>query len=279
MSSIVGGFLVPHDPVMFVAPQAPAQPVRDRMWGAFRACSERMKALAPTAAVVIGADHYMLFGTSCLPAYLIGIGDVDGPIDRLPGLGRRTYPTHEALATHIALHGRDTGFDWAVARAFTVDHAVAIPDQEIVEPVRAAGFEVPLIPVYLAAGVDPYLSMKRAAQLGGQIRAAVQAFPGNERVVVIGSGGISHWVGTADMGRVNEDFDREVLDMVARGDLDALTSLADADILERGGNGAMELRNWACAMGAMPGARGEVVDYAAVPEWVTGLGFAELKAA
>ncbi|MFN3885695.1 MAG: hypothetical protein ACK4MG_01945 [Aquabacterium sp.] len=279
MSRIVGGFLVPHDPVMFVAPEAPSQSIRDRMWGAFQRCAERIAALEATAAVIIGADHYMLFGTSCLPAYLIGTGDVDGPIDALPGLRRRVYPTNEALATHIATHGRATGFDWAVARAFTVDHAVAIPDQLMVQPARDKGLDIATVPVYLAAGVDPYLSLPRAAQLGGQIKAAVEAFPGNERVVVIGSGGISHWVGTAEMGRVNETFDRGILDMAVRGDLNALTSLSDEHILAEGGNGAMELRNWACAMGAMPGAQGEVIDYAAVPEWVTGLGFVELKAA
>ena len=38
----------------------------------------------------------------------------------------------------------------------------------------------------------------------------------------------------------------------------------------------MEIRNWACAMGALEGARGETIAYEAVPEWVTGLGFVQL---
>jgi protocatechuate 4,5-dioxygenase beta chain len=40
----------------------------------------------------------------------------------------------------------------------------------------------------------------------------------------------------------------------------------------------MEIRQWAVAMGAMPGARGEIIDYAPVREWVTGLGFVQLFA-
>jgi len=95
-------------------------------------------------------------------------------------------------------------------------------------------------------------------------------------VVVIGSGGISHWVGTAEMGRVNEVFDREILDYAVRGDIAALSALSDEYILANGGNGGMEIRNWACAMGALEGARGEVLAYEAVPEWVTGLGFVQL---
>ncbi|WP_280192061.1 hypothetical protein [Delftia sp. PS-11] len=278
MGKIVGGFLVPHDPVMFVAPDAPAKAVAQRMWDAFAECSRRLAALEATSVVIIGADHYLLFDTGCLPQYLIGTGDVDGPIDALPGLRRGRIPDSQALAGHVAQHGVRHGFDWAVARAFTVDHAVAIPNQLIVDPLRAEGRSIGTVPVYLAAGVDPYISMQRAVQLGGAIRAAVEAFPGDERVAVIGSGGISHWVGTADMGRVNEAFDREILDYAVRADLQGLASLSDEYILANGGNGGMEIRQWACAMGALPGARGEVIDYAPVPEWVTGLGFVQLHA-
>jgi protocatechuate 4,5-dioxygenase beta chain len=95
-------------------------------------------------------------------------------------------------------------------------------------------------------------------------------------VAVIGSGGISHWVGTAEMGRVNERFDREILGYALRNDLAGLSNLSDAYILENGGNGGMEIRNWACAMGVLEGAEGEIIAYEAVPEWVTGLGFVQL---
>lgn len=278
MGKIVGGFLVPHDPVMFIAPEAPKPEIRARMWGAFTECAARLAKMEPTSVIVIGADHYLLFGTHCLPSFLIVTGDVDGPLDQMPGLKRSVIPTSQALATHIANHGRDNGLDWAEARALTVDHSVAIPDQLIVRPARQAGATIGTIPVYLAAGVDPYIRLPRAAQVGAGIRAAVEALDDDERVVVIGSGGISHWVGTADMGRVNEDFDRMVLDHALRGDLAGLTALSDETILRDGGNGGMEIRNWACAMGALQGARAELIDYAPVPEWVTGLGFVALTA-
>jgi len=278
VGKIVGGFLVPHDPVMFVAPEAPGPEVAKRMWDAFTTCGERLAELKPTAVVIIGADHYLNFGTGCLPQYLIGTGDVDGPLDVLPGLKRQVIPSSEKLASFIAAHGHANGFDWPVARAFTVDHAVAIPDRLIVDVARAKGLAIGTIPVYLAAGVDPYIKIRRAIQLGGAIKAAVEAAPDDERVVVIGSGGISHWVGTPEMGKVNEAFDREIMGYACAGDLDAMAALTDDYILENGGNGGMEVRQWACAMGALPAARGEMIDYAPVREWVTGLGFVQLFA-
>ncbi len=57
-----------------------------------------------------------------------------------------------------------------------------------------------------------------------------------------------------------------------------MAALSDDYILEHGGNGGMEIRQWACVMGALPGARGELIEYAPVPEWVTGLGFVQLHA-
>lgn len=278
MGKIVGAFLVPHDPIMYVAPDAPPKEQQDKVRGFYRDCAERLKALEPTTVIVIGCDHYILFGPDCLPAFLIATGDVDGPIDALPGLKRGVLHNNEALATHIAEHGRDNGFDWAVARAFTMDHSIAIPQQLIIDPAREAGLDVKTIPVYLACSVDPFLKFRRAAQLGAEIRAAVEAFPADERVVVIGSGGISHWVGSAQMGRVNESFDREIIGYALEGNLHGMCSLSDDYILENGGEGAMEIRTYACAMGAMPRARGELIGYEPVPAWVTGLGLVQLHA-
>jgi protocatechuate 4,5-dioxygenase, beta chain len=277
MAKIVSGFLVPHDPVMFVAPDAPAREIADRAWGAYETCAQRLADLDIDTVIIVGNDHYILFGTTCLPQYCIATGDVDGPIDQMPGLKRQIIPNNEALATHIAAHGHANGFDWAVARSFTTDHSFSIPFEKIVKRASAiAGREIQAIPVYLACGVDPFISMARSEQLGREIADAVEAFEGDCRVAMIGSGGISHWVGNSESGRVNEDFDRMVLDRCCSLDIRGLTSLTDEYILENGGNGAMEIRNFVCAMAAVQATASSFIDYQPVPEWVTGLGFVEL---
>jgi protocatechuate 4,5-dioxygenase beta chain len=277
MGKIVGGFWMPHDPVMFVAPEAPEQSVRDNVWGAFDSCAQRLAELEPTSVIIVGCDHYILFGTHCLPRYVIGTGDIDGPIESLPGLSRGIVANNQALAEHIVRHGDDSGFDWTVARSFTIDHSFSIPHQLVVKRAEERlGRVLPSIPVYLACGVDPYIPLRRAAQLGREIRAAVESFDADERVVIIGSGGISHWVGTAEMGKVSEDFDREILAHGVKGDVASLAAYSDEEILGRAGNGAMEIRNFVCAMAAVPNATGEVIAYEPVPAWVTGLGFLQL---
>ena len=48
--------------------------------------------------IVVGADHYVLFGPGCLPRYLIGIGDVSGPYERFPGIAQGEIPNNRPLA-------------------------------------------------------------------------------------------------------------------------------------------------------------------------------------
>lgn len=275
MASIVGGFILPHDPLLFAMPDAAPASKRDAVMAAFDRIRDRIGTLGADVAIIVGADHYILFGPGCLPSMLIGIGEVDGPIERFPGIAQGPIAGHPALAQHILATGVASGFDWAVAKVLTVDHSVGIPARLCVLP--NAGTTV--IPVYLASGVTPYIRPQRAFDLGQNIAHAVESWPGNERVVLIGSGGISHWVGMPQMGRVNEAFDQMVLDCVTRGDAKTLIDLTDDYVVEHGGNGALEIRHFLCVMGALPGCLGEILAYEAVPEWITGLGFAEIKAA
>jgi len=273
MAHIAGGFILPHEPGIFYMPEDKWTDGQRRVRAAYDAIGRRIGELEATTVVVVGADHYVLFGPGCLPSYLIGTGDVSGPYERFPGISQGEIPNNRALAQHIAAFGRDHGFDWAVAKSLRVDHSIGVPARLCALPnprVKA------VVPVYLASGVEPMIPMRRAHALGGQIRAAIEAWPHDERVVVIGSGGISHWVGLAEMGKVNEEFDRWVLDCVTRGDPEPMMRLSDAEVFERGGNGAYEIRNFLCMMGALPGRRGRLIAYENGPEWVTGLGFAEV---
>ena len=276
MAQIVGGFVMPHDPLITGNPEiADAKQVAN-VEAAFDRIVERVKALGADTAIVVGDDHYTLFGPHCLPSFLIGIGDVEGPEEPWLRIERYRVPNNTALAEHIMNFGFDHGFDWAVAKALVVDHGTMIPIHKAVTPVPG----MKAIPIYTASGVKPLLRTRRAVELGRMIGQAVAAFPGNEKVVVYGTGGISHWVGTAEMGKVNVEFDRKVLDLVERGDIEGLAALSDEYVEREGGNGALEIRNWLVAMAAMPaGIRGELLCYEPMPPWITGIGLAELKLA
>ncbi|GFE84650.1 2,3-dihydroxyphenylpropionate 1,2-dioxygenase [Steroidobacter agaridevorans] len=271
MAEIVGGFIVPHDPLVFAAHSAAPEEQRRRVTAAFETVRGRIADLDATAAVIVGADHYLAFGPNCLPAYAIVTGELSGPIERLPGIPQGPIRVHRGLAKHIAQRGAEEMFDWSVAKSLNVDHSIGVPARVCLSE------DMPVIAVLVAAGVEPLIRTSRAYALGEQIGRAVRSFDSDERVVVIGSGGISHWVGLPEMGQVNPQFDQMVLDCVARGDARTLIDLPDEYVLKNGGNGAFEIRTFLVAMGALNARKGEVIAYEPVREWITGLGFAALE--
>ena len=271
MASIVGGFLMPHEPGVLRIPQPWSDP-QQAVMGAYEQVGKRLAELNADTVIVVGSDHYVLFGPRCLPSCLIATGDVSGPYEKFQGVDQGAMPNHRELASHIAGHGRDNGVDWAVAKHITVDHSIGIP-------ARLCALQNPgtrVIPVYLASAVEPLINKRRAFEVGQAIRRAVEAWGGSERVAVIGSGGISHWVGLQRMGDVNEEFDRWVITSVENKDYQSLMDIPDAQVLEQAGNGALEIRNFLCALGAMPEGSNRVLHYANGAEWVTGLGFMEI---
>jgi len=259
---------------MASVPQINEQEKADKVFAALEEVNRRLVALNVDTVVVIGDDHYCNFGPHCLPQYLIAIGDANGP--REPWLGVEPYPVeiNTALATHIMNFGFDNGFDWAVARNITLEHGTMIPIHLAVKPQDTG---IKSIPIYTAAGVAPLLRPRRAFEVGQMIGEAIANYDGAERVAIFGTGGISHWVGTAEMGKVNEEFDRMVLDKVASGDIEALIAMSDEYLIETAGNGSLEIRNWIMAMAATGAKGAELICYEPVPEWICGMGVTELK--
>lgn len=271
MAEIVGAFCLPHDPYItaFTERAEPAQ--ASRIFAAFEQVRQQIAQRHADTVIVIGDDHYALFGPQCQPQMLIAVGDLEGPLEPWLRIVRRPVRNNKALAAHILRRALDRDFDMAVSRSLVLDHSVMVPVH------LAVPDGTPVVPLYIASGVEPLISWKRCKELGGLLREAVESWPAAQRVVILGTGGISHWVGTAEMGQVNPEFDRMALDLVERGDTDAIAALSDERIVREGGNGALELRNWMVAMGAMPGCRGRVIAYEPMPEWVTGLGLVELE--
>jgi protocatechuate 4,5-dioxygenase, beta chain len=274
MAKIVGGFLLPHDPLITASPDAASKEKGDAVRGGFKHVARRLEELEVDTVIVIGDDHYTVFGPACLPRYLIVVGEAAGPIEPWVGLPQESFRINQPLAQHIMQHGFDNGVDWAVAKSITLDHSTSLPIHLCFQDKPG----ISAIPVLINSGVEPLISNRRCHQLGKQMRAAVQAWEGPERVAVLGTGGISHWVGMKDMGRVNVEWDKMIMDAVERGDAEAIIALSDDEIIRESGNGGLEIKNWLVALGFIDRFKGEVIEYQAVNEWVTGCGFMELAA-
>src|SRR5262249_26524901 len=99
---------------------------------------------------------------------------------------------------------------------------------------------------------------------------ALRDYTGLERVAVMGTGGLSHDIGTPNMGAVDEAFDREFLRLLAADDPGPLVGYAQDHVAEAG-NGAEEVRNWDVTRGIVGDAPLEVLIYEPAPDWYIGL--------
>lgn len=274
MAEIVGGFMMPHVPSIPTGGYGETPEQKAVSDNAFEHIARRLRELAADTIIIIGDDHYENFGPHCIPSCLIVTGDIGlSAHAQTLGMEGGPIPNNEPLATHILETGYREGIDWAFAKSLDVDHAVGIPYHMSVKRYP----EMNIIPVYLNCVVAPFIENRRAYQVGQSIGRAVKSWSGKERVVMFGTGGISHWVGGPGMGHVNEDFDHRILAMLEQGDIDGLLALKDDEVLREAGNGALEIKNWICALGALPDTRAETIAYEPIPTWVTGCGFAEMK--
>jgi len=258
----------------------------------------------PDALVVFGPDHFRNFFYDVLPSFCIGLEKLTGFGDYATPKG--DMPVDQELAR--AIHGSviEAGFDPAFSLNMGADHGITQPCA-VFDPSRT----LPVVPIMINCAGAPRPPMRRCYEFGKAVGDAIRSAPGNKRVVIIGSGGLSHWVRPASAdnpettaetleyaingrnraveysaerdaflqeridagisGKVNADWDNWFLECLTSGNIEPILALKDTEIDEVAGNGAHELRSWIAAAGAWGGSS-EVFSYEPVPSWVTGMG-------
>jgi hypothetical protein len=104
---------------------------------------------------------------------------------------------------------------------------------------------------------------------------AIRNWDSPRRVALLGTGGLSHAVGTPDMGRIDPKFDRKFLKQLCKNS-PSLRKITDAE-MDASGNGTHEIRNWVAVAGAVEGTQGEVVMYE--PMMAVGFGMMRFQVA
>lgn len=276
MAEFVGGFAAGHGPNIARHWTVLEPGTRDWITESYAELGRRLKAARPDVLVVQSNDHWVNFFLDAMPAFCVGIGDEhDGPPEPFMKavFPHRTWPGHEALGRHILDCALDAGFDPAYGQRLKLDHGVCVPLWRLaVDP------DVPVVPLFVNLMEPPFPKPARCAAWGRMIRKAIDGFPGDVRVALLGTGGLSHSIGEVRMGWIDEDFDTACLELF-RGTSDEEFAAELERMLETSGNGSAELRNWLTVHAACGGEGFDLVAYEAVPEILIGCGLAEWKLA
>ncbi|MGC1777032.1 MAG: extradiol ring-cleavage dioxygenase [Xanthobacteraceae bacterium] len=150
----------------------------------------------------------------------------------------RAYPVDAKLALHLIDWLMEHGFDPASSKRMREGegHGMAYVHRRLMDETKP----VPIVPVFLNTYFPPNQPRpRRCYELGRAICQAVEAFPSDDRVGIIASGGLSHFL-------VDEDFDRAILKACADKDATFLQNLPRNKLHA----GSSEILNWVGIAGA-----------------------------
>ena len=117
---------------------------------------------------------------------------------------------HPELAWHIAQCVILDEFDLTIVNKMDVDHGLTVPLSLLFGQV--AQWPCPVIPLAVNVVQYPPPTGHRCYMLGKAIRRAVQSFDGDLKVVIFGTGGMSHQLQGPRAGLINREFDTAFLD-------------------------------------------------------------------
>jgi 2,3-dihydroxyphenylpropionate 1,2-dioxygenase len=193
MSEIVGGISMSHAPGLVGWPEQVADERRVPIFQAVERIRAYLDEIRPDVVVAFIDDHFENFTTGTAPTFAIGVADSHrGPIDYFVEMLRMKEAIDVPGAPGLArtLLAGTIAADFDVARVGRIQYGNNLM---AVWPLIRPEFDIPVIPVFTNVFSPPVPTMDRAYRLGEAIRSTLQSSPGAERVVVLATGGLSHW--------------------------------------------------------------------------------------
>jgi len=271
MARIIAGIGISHSPGAIFAHDH-GHGTRDE-WRGFFEPLERVRAwlrdAAPDMIVVVFNDHLNSFFFDAYPTLAMGVAPhyplapeagAWPPFPPIPG-----HPAAAALADALV----NADFDLTICQELPLDHGAAGPLRLLGEPWLA-----PVIPIAVNTLRAPMPRPARLFQLGRALRHAIAAMPEDWRVVVVGTGGLSHALDGPAAGSINTAWDLEFLRLIEAAPA-MLAARSVADFAAGAGREGLESMMWLAMRGALPKDARAMIS-AHHPMGVTGLGLALL---
>jgi hypothetical protein len=286
---VVGAYACSHAGLLITRENLAPVEQRNAVYEAFTAMGNEIRMLAPDAIVIIATDHGRIYPLTHVSQFTIGVSTTAEGIGDA-GLPPCTLPLHQSFAQAILENMLSGGVDLSFSEVMRIDHSFVTPLMLAFPDLT----EIPIVPIVQNCSVPPLPPMMRSYDVGVKLRHAIEGGPAG-RVVVIGTGGLSHWVGTPEQqrlrsgragtritagrtpltieetGPINAVFDRDFLEAMTLGATRKfIKAWPDKRIEHEAGNGALEIRNFVLLAGCAHDGAANVLVYEAVREWLTG---------
>jgi protocatechuate 4,5-dioxygenase beta chain len=246
------------------------EPYWKRVFSGFVPAKEWMAKAKPDVAIVVYNDHASAFSVEIVPTFALGCAAEFPPADE--GWGPRPVPVvkgHPELAAHIAQSVILDEFDLTVVNKMEVDHGLTVPMNLLFGSPKE--WPCPVIPLAVNVVLYPPPTGHRCFMLGRAIRKAVESYPEDLRVVIFGTGGMSHQISGPRAGLINSKFDKAFLDNLTR-DPKKLTRISHLEFMREAGAEGIEMVMWLIMRGALDDQVEETYRFYTVPASNTAVG-------
>ena len=277
MAEIVAGVATSHVPAIGIAIDQgkTEEPYWKPLFAGFEPSRQWIADLKPDVAIVVYNDHATAFSMDIIPTFALGCAAEYPPADE--GWGARPVPVvqgHPELAWHIAQSVILDEFDLSIVNRMEVDHGLTVPLSLLFG--QPSAWPCPVIPLAVNVVQYPPPTGNRCLNLGRAIRRAVQSFPNDLKVVVFGTGGMSHQLQAQRAGLINPEFDNRFLDLLVTNPEEA-AAIPHVEYLREAGSEGIELVMWLVMRGALGGPVRQLHRHYHVPASNTAVGHLVLE--
>ncbi len=253
MAELIGGIGASHSPsIAFAYDQRQEQLPQ---WQAFFDAAATLRAQVaqarPDVLVFFYNDHLWHFDLDSVPTFAIGVADrfelaPERPLARpLPSVAGDAR-----LAWHLTRSLVADEFDLTVCQQMVLDHGFFSVMPLLCEP----PWPMRVVPIAVNVIQHPLPTPRRCWRLGQAVARAVRSYAGDARVMVVGTGGLSHQLHGPSFGYTNPAWDREFMDLLVERP-EALLELSHDDFMHRGGAESVEMIVWLIMRGALAAPR------------------------
>jgi protocatechuate 4,5-dioxygenase beta chain len=272
MATIVGAVTTSHVPAIGRAIEKGLE--QDPYWKPFfdgypPARSWLAKA-KPDVAVIFYQDHGLNFFLDKMPTFAVGAAPEYRNADEGWGIPTvKPVKGDPALSWHIIETLVADEFDVTTCQEMLVDHALTLP-LALMWP-GGGDWPVRIVPIAMNHVQHPLPSPRRAYKLGQSVGRALDSWPDDVRVLVMGTGGLSHQLDGQRAGFINKPFDLMCMDALV-DEPEKLTRYSALDIVREAGAQGTELMAWIAARAALIGRVSKVHSHYHIPISNTAVG-------
>lgn len=255
MAEIIAAVTTSHVPSIGIAmDQGITQdPYWKPLFDGYLPAKEFVKELNPDVTIVVYNDHGLEVFLDKVPTF--GVGAAGSYKSGDEGWGPRPIPDFEGdseLSWHLIEHLVAQEFDVTMFQEMNVDHGFTVPMSVFFGGPAGEIEEWPtkVVPITVNTIQFPLPQPARCFKLGQAIRKAVDAYPKDTRVLIMGTGGMSHQLQGERAGFMQPPFDRDFLKNMV-DDPVALTKIPLGEYMKQAGHEGAELIMWLVARGAL----------------------------